>query len=82
MPVITVEGPKVADLVKKREMAQRITEAAAEAFGFPNERIIIIFHETTPGMCWRPAACSSAIDPTGKAARRRPRFRRPETCRT
>jgi phenylpyruvate tautomerase PptA (4-oxalocrotonate tautomerase family) len=48
MPVITVEGPKIADLVKTREMAQRITEAAAEAFGFPNERIIIIFHETTP----------------------------------
>ena len=48
MPVITVEGPKIADLVKKRKMAQKITEAAAEAFDFPNERIIIIFHETTP----------------------------------
>lgn len=48
MPVITVEGPRITDLGKKRELAQDFTEAASRAFGLPKETIIVILHETDP----------------------------------
>jgi 4-oxalocrotonate tautomerase family enzyme len=48
MPVITVEGPRIADLVKKRKLARDFTEAASKAFGLPKETIIVILHETSP----------------------------------
>lgn len=48
MPVITIEGPKIADLDKKRKLAQEVTDAASKAFALPNETIIIILHETSP----------------------------------
>jgi 4-oxalocrotonate tautomerase len=48
MPVITVEGPKVPDLTKKRELAQKLTEAASAGYGLPKETIIVILHETSP----------------------------------
>jgi 4-oxalocrotonate tautomerase len=48
MPVITVEGPPIADLDKKRRLARDFTEAASEAFGLPEETIVVILHETSP----------------------------------
>ena len=48
MPVITIEGPKIAELDKKRKLAQDVTDAASEAFALPKETIIIILHETSP----------------------------------
>ncbi len=48
MPVITIEGPKIADLAKKRKLAQDVTDAASKAFALPKETIVIILHETSP----------------------------------
>jgi 4-oxalocrotonate tautomerase family enzyme len=48
MPVITVEGPKIPDLTKKRELVQQFTEAASAAFGLDKKAIIVILHETSP----------------------------------
>ncbi|HEY5528107.1 MAG TPA: tautomerase family protein [Thermoleophilia bacterium] len=48
MPVITIEGPRIADLAKKRKLARVLTEAASEAFALPKETIVIILHETNP----------------------------------
>jgi 4-oxalocrotonate tautomerase len=48
MPVITVEGPRIPDLEKKRKLAQEFTRAASEAFGLPKETIVVILHETSP----------------------------------
>jgi 4-oxalocrotonate tautomerase family enzyme len=48
MPVITIEGPKIADLVKKRKLARALTAAASKAFALPKESIVIILHETSP----------------------------------
>ena len=48
MPVITVEGPKITDLAKKRELVKQFTEAASAAFDRDKKAIIIILHETTP----------------------------------
>lgn len=45
MPIITVEGPKIAELDKKRKLAQDFTAAALEAFGLPKETIVVILHE-------------------------------------
>jgi 4-oxalocrotonate tautomerase family enzyme len=48
MPVITVEGPRIPDVNKKRELAQRFTEAASQVYGLGKEAIIVILHETSP----------------------------------
>jgi 4-oxalocrotonate tautomerase family enzyme len=48
MPVITVEGPKIPDLEKKRRLAQELTEAASTAFGLEKKTIVVILHETDP----------------------------------
>lgn len=48
MPVITVEGPKIPDIAKKRELAQKLTEAASAGFGLGKEAIVVILHETSP----------------------------------
>ncbi len=48
MPVITVEGPRIPDLDKRRRLVQEFTEAAVEAFGLGKEAIIVILHETSP----------------------------------
>jgi 4-oxalocrotonate tautomerase family enzyme len=48
MPVITVEGPVVPDLGKKRQLVQDLTKSASEVFGLPKESIVVILHETSP----------------------------------
>ena len=74
MPVITVEGPKIADLAKKRKLARDITAAASKAFALPPESIVIILHETSPEcvatggelICDRPGAEPSLEANTGR----------------
>lgn len=64
MPVITIEGPKIAELAKERKLAHEETVAASKAFDLPKETIIIILHETSPEcvttggelICDRPGA--------------------------
>jgi 4-oxalocrotonate tautomerase family enzyme len=46
MPIITVEGPPVADLSVKRALAEGLTEVAAKAYGMPRETIIVQIRET------------------------------------
>jgi 4-oxalocrotonate tautomerase len=68
MPVITIEGPKIADLANKRQLARDITDAASKAFALPKETIIVILHETSPEcvasggelLCDRPGAGEQA----------------------
>ena len=48
MPVITIEGPRICDLDKKRQLMQQLTGAASQAFGLEKEKIIIILHEISP----------------------------------
>lgn len=47
MPVIRVDGPKI-DLDKKRELARKITEVAAEIYGMDKEHIIVLIRENEP----------------------------------
>ena len=48
MPIINVEGPPIQDMDRKREFVKELTTAAAKAFDFPAQKIIIMFRETRP----------------------------------
>ena len=48
MPTITVEGPKTADLEKKRSLVKMLTAAAVEFYGFPAETIVVVIKENDP----------------------------------
>jgi 4-oxalocrotonate tautomerase len=48
MPVIIIEGPRIADLAKKRKLARDVTAAASKAFALPTQSIVIILRETSP----------------------------------
>ena len=48
MPNITVEGPPIKELEKKRELAQEMTEAAVRAYGLPKEVIVVVIKENPP----------------------------------
>jgi 4-oxalocrotonate tautomerase family enzyme len=48
MPVITVEGPRIPDIDKKRRLVEEFNEAPVQAFGLGNDAIVVILHETSP----------------------------------
>jgi len=48
MPVITIEGPRISDLERKRQLMRQLTGAASRAFDLEEEKIIIILHEIAP----------------------------------
>ena len=47
MPIITVEGPVLEDVDKKRALAKAITDATVEAFGLPPSTVVVIMHENS-----------------------------------
>ena len=48
MPNIEVEGPRIADLDKKRALAKEMTQAAVKAYGLPEEAIVVVIKENPP----------------------------------
>ena len=48
MPTITVEGPPITDIEKKRTLVRQITETAAEAYGLPKGIIVVVIKENSP----------------------------------
>ncbi len=48
MPILTLEGPPIADMETRRTMVTELTAAAAKAYGMPKEKIIILIHENQP----------------------------------
>lgn len=46
MPVITVDGPKIEDIDRKRKLVKKLTEAAVEAYDIPD--IIVLIKEIAP----------------------------------
>ena len=48
MPYISIEGPIIADLDRKRELVRDMTAAAVKCYGLPEETIIVIIKETAP----------------------------------
>ena len=47
MPIITMDGPAINDLTKKREMVATMTRIAADFYGLPPETIVILIKETS-----------------------------------
>lgn len=48
MPTITVEGPPIEEIERKRELVKDITEAAVKTFGLSKEVIVVVIKENTP----------------------------------
>lgn len=48
MPIITIDGPKIADLDKKRELVTAVTEAAVKAFDLPTQAFVVQLKENAP----------------------------------
>jgi len=48
MPNISIEGPVIEDVDKKRTLVQELTDAATKAYGLPQETIVVVIKENTP----------------------------------
>ncbi len=48
MPVVNVEGPKIADIERKRQMVVKLTAVVAEIYGMPVEAITVHIRENNP----------------------------------
>ena len=48
MPNITFDGPRIEEIAKKRELIKSVTEAAAKAYGLPNQAMIVLIKENSP----------------------------------
>jgi len=48
MPNITVEGPPIKELDRKRTLVGEITEAATKAYGLPKDVIVVVIKENPP----------------------------------
>ncbi len=48
MPNITIEGPKIKDIEKKRNLVKELTDAAVKAYGLPAQVIVVLIKENTP----------------------------------
>ncbi len=46
MPVVTIHGPKIPDIERKRALVKAVTEAAVEAFGIAS--IVVPLRATEP----------------------------------
>jgi len=43
MPIITVEGPKIEDIERKRELVKRLTDTVVEIYGI--KHVIVLIRE-------------------------------------
>ncbi len=48
MPTVTVEGPPLKDLDRKRTLTREITDALERAFGLPREAYTVVLRENQP----------------------------------
>jgi len=48
MPTISVEGPFIRDIDKKRIFVQELTDAATKAYGLPRQAMIVLIKENPP----------------------------------
>ena len=48
MPVITIEGPPIKDMNKRRELVANLTKTAADTYDMPQDKIIIMIRESNP----------------------------------
>ena len=48
MPTVTVDGPRIKDIDKKRVLVKEVTDAVSKAHGLPRELIVVVLKENDP----------------------------------
>ena len=48
MPDISIEGPIIKDIDKKKILVREMTDAAVKAYGLPRETIVVLIKENPP----------------------------------
>ncbi|MEJ5186386.1 MAG: 4-oxalocrotonate tautomerase DmpI [Candidatus Geothermincolales bacterium] len=48
MPTVTVEGPRIPDLEKKRALVKEITDVLERIYGLPREAYTVVIRENPP----------------------------------
>ena len=48
MPIITIDGPGIHDMDKRRRFVEQLTTAATEVYNMPKEKIIVMIRENSP----------------------------------
>jgi len=48
MPLIMVDGPKIKQVEKKRQLVEKLTDVAVEIYGIDREHIIVLIRENSP----------------------------------
>lgn len=48
MPTVTVEGPSIKDLERKRSLTSEITDALEKAYGLPRDVYVVVIKENPP----------------------------------
>jgi len=48
MPAITVQGPRIDDLERKRQLVKMFTDAAVQVYGMDKEDIFVLIKENPP----------------------------------
>jgi len=48
MPYITIAGPPIEEISKKRELVKSVTDVAAKVYGMPKQAIIVVIQENDP----------------------------------
>ena len=48
MPIISIDGPKIQDMEKRRKFVEKVTAAATEVYSMPKEKIIVLIRENSP----------------------------------
>jgi 4-oxalocrotonate tautomerase family enzyme len=48
MPTVTVDGPHIADIEKRRALVRGLTDVAENAFGIDKAHIVVLIREHKP----------------------------------
>lgn len=48
MPTITVEGPPIHEVERKRQLVSKLSDVAAEVYGIAKEHMIVLIRENAP----------------------------------
>ncbi|MBN2029979.1 tautomerase family protein [bacterium] len=48
MPTVTIEGPPLTDINKKRTLTKEMTESAAKAYQLPKDVIVVVIKKNLP----------------------------------
>jgi len=48
MPTIQIDGPKIQSMEQRRQLVEKLSDAAAEVYGIAKEHMIVLIRENAP----------------------------------